>query len=175
MPTLEQLTKNSKLVVVAQVEEIVTEPSAGGGNLSGVREIAWEKRVATARVLEVWKGTIAGETVRFRASKTWTCDVSTAVVGETVVLFLTDDPKDSAVMAIAFNGIGRLPVERNSILLYSSLLTQEIKARLALAKETFKHPVEISMLKQEVQKMMEESAGKTQRRASTDGLASRKR
>jgi len=175
MPTLEQLTKSAKLVVVARVEEIAPEPRVTDGNFTGVRALNWEKRVATARVLEVWKGTAAGETVQFRASKSWTCDVSTAIMGETVLLFLTDDPKDSTVMAIAFNGIGRLPVERNSILLYSSLLTEEIKALLALPKETFKHPVEVSILKQEVQKMMGESAERAKQRTSSDGLASRKR
>lgn len=174
MPTLEQLAKNAKLIVIAQVEGITAEPSGDAGNLSGVREISWEKRVATARVLEVWKGS-AGETVQFRASKSWTCDVSTAVVGETIVLFLTDDPKDSAVMAIAFNGIGRLPVERNSIELYSSLLTKEIKRLLALPEEAFKHSVEISILKQELQKMMGESAVETERRTLSKGRAARKR
>jgi hypothetical protein len=75
-------------------------------------------------------------------------------------------------MAIAFNGIGRLPVERNSILLYSSLLTKEIKALLALPEETFKHPVEIYTLKQQVQQLMGESAGNTQRREPSDWRAS---
>lgn len=175
MPTLEELTKKAKLVVVARVEDIMTEPRAEGGNSTGVGALYGEKRVATARVLEVWKGATAGEMVQFRASKSWTCDVSTAMMGETVLLFLTDDTKDSTVMAIAFNGIGRLPVERNSILLYSSLLTKEIKRLLALPVETFKHPVEVSMLKQEVQKMMGESADQTKQRTSSDGLASRER
>jgi hypothetical protein len=176
MPSLEELTKNAKLIVVARVEEIVTEAPLEAGDTSGVRPISWEKRVATARVLEVWKGnTGAGETVKFRASKSWTCDASTAVRGETVVLFLADDPKDSSLMEIASNGIGRLPVQRNSILLYSSLLTKEIKALLSLSEETFKHPVEISTLKQEIQKLLLENAADTQRRNSSAGHESRKR
>jgi hypothetical protein len=165
MPTLEELTKSAKVIVVARVEAVATEPANEAGKFSGVRELNSERRVATARVLEVWKGSV-GEEVQFRASKSWTCDVSTAVVGETVLLFLTDDPKDSAALAIAFNGIGRLPVERNSILLYSSLLTKEIKALLALPAETFRHPVEISMLKQQVQLMNERAGQKSGRKAS---------
>jgi hypothetical protein len=175
MPTLAELAKNAKVIVVAEVEDIKTEQSVNGSSLSGVRAISWEKRVATARVLEAWKGT-AGERVHFRASKSWTCDVSTAVVGERIILFLTDDPKDSNVMAISFHGIGRLPVERNSVLLYSSLLTKEIKLLLALPEETFKHPVEVSTLKQQVQKMMGESADKGERRTlPQDARSARKR
>jgi hypothetical protein len=174
MPTLEELTKSAQLIVVARVEEISTDKSDAAGHFSGVSAISWKKRVATARVLEVWKGTAAGETVKFRASKSWTCDVSTAVVGETVVLFLTDDAKDPAVMAIAFNGIGRLPLERNSVLLYSSLLTKEIKALLALPQETFRYPVEIYTLKQQVQQLMAESANKTKERTPSVDRAARK-
>jgi len=162
MPTLEALTKNAKIIVVAQVEEVATEQPEDTTNTSGIREITWERRVATARVLDVWRGT-AGEKVQFRASKSWTCDVSTAVVGETVILFLVDDPKDS-VMAIAYSGIGRLPVENNNdnpiVLLYSSLLTKEIKKLIGVPEETFRGNVDVAMFKQQVQRIALENTAR---------------
>ena len=155
IPTLEALTKNAKVIVVARVEEVVTEQPENPTNASGIREITWEKRVATAKVLDVWKGT-AGEKVQFRASKSWTCDVSTAIAGETVILFLVDDPKDS-VMAIAYSGIGRLPIENNNgnstVLLYSSLLTKEIKKLIGVREETFRSHVDVAMFKQQVRQI----------------------
>jgi hypothetical protein len=160
MPTLEALTEKAKVIVVARVEEINTEPFENANRASGVSEIRSEKRVATARVLEVWKGA-AGEKVQFRASRTWTCDVSTAVMGETVVLFLAENPKDS-VMSIAYDGIGRLPVRNNSILLYSNLLTKKIKQLLGLPKETFSQEVELSTFRQQVQQLAEGKNGKVE-------------
>jgi hypothetical protein len=157
MPTLQALTRNADLIAVAQVEEVVTEPSVNTGNASGVREITWERRTATARVLEIWKGT-TGERAKFRASKSWTCDVSTAVAGETVILFLTNG-ENTSVMSIAYSGIGRLPVENDSVLLYSSLLTREIKRLLGLPEETFRHRVEVGTLKEQVQQSAEGNRG----------------
>lgn len=107
--------------------------------------------MASARVLEVWKGT-AGERVQFRASKSWTCDVTTAVVGETVILFLTTG-ENPPLMSIAYSGIGRLPVENDSVLLYASLLTKEIKRLVGLPEETFRHRVEMGTLKEQVQQI----------------------
>jgi hypothetical protein len=160
MPTLEALAKDARVIVVAYIEEVVTEQPENRTNTSGVREITWERRVATARVLDVWKGT-AGEKVQFRASKSWTCDVSTAIAGETVILFLVDDPKDS-VMAIAYSGIGRLPVENNDgnarVLLYSSLLSKEIKKLIGIPEDTFRSYVDVTMFKQQVQQIFENTA-----------------
>jgi hypothetical protein len=153
MPTLHDLTQNANLIVVAQVEKVVTEPSENIGNASGIREITWERRTATARVLEVWKGT-AGERIQFRASKSWACDVSKAIVGETVILFLTNG-ENTQVMSIAYSGIGRLPVENDSVLLYKSLLTSEIKRLFGLPEETFSHRVEVGTLKEQVQQIAE--------------------
>lgn len=156
MPTLEALAKDAQIIVVAQIEEVVGEQPENPTNTSGIREIKGERRIATARVLEIWKGT-AGEKVQFRASKSWTCDVSTAVVGETVILFLVDDPKDS-MMAIAYSGIGRLPIENNNgnstVLLYSSLLSKEIKKLIGVPEDTFRSYVDVAEFKQQVQQIM---------------------
>jgi hypothetical protein len=93
MPTLEMLTRTASLIVVAQIEK-VTEKG--------------DVRIATARVIDVWKGWSAG-IVQFRASRSWTCDVSKAIPGETVVLFLVGDA-ETDLTAIAYSGIGRLPI-----------------------------------------------------------------
>ena len=56
----------------------------------------------------MWKGTNTA-TVEFLASPTWTCDISEAKKGETVLLFLTKSGK-SRSYAIAHSGRGRLPL-----------------------------------------------------------------
>ncbi|MBI3868285.1 MAG: hypothetical protein HY299_07110 [Verrucomicrobia bacterium] len=88
------LVANCDLIVIANVES-VSSPLIG-------------KRYAKARVTEVWKGTKI-ETVEFLASPTWTCDISTAKKGETVLLFLNKGGK-SRSYAIAHSGRGRLPI-----------------------------------------------------------------
>ncbi|MCM3904942.1 MAG: hypothetical protein ND866_24865 [Pyrinomonadaceae bacterium] len=62
-------------------------------------------------------------------------------------------------MSVAHSGIGRLPVENDSVLLYSSLLTREIKRLLGLPEETFRHRVEVGTLKEQVQQIAEGNSG----------------
>jgi hypothetical protein len=88
------LVAKCELIVVAKVES-VSSPLIG-------------KRYAKARVTEAWKGTNAA-TVEFLASPTWTCDISEAKKGETVLLFLTKSDK-SRSYAIAHSGRGRMPL-----------------------------------------------------------------
>ncbi|MBI3923230.1 MAG: hypothetical protein HY318_17550 [Armatimonadetes bacterium] len=68
------------------------------------------KRYAFARVKQVWKGK-PGANVKFLASPTWTCDTSTAVKGETIVLFLTRVMR-LGPFHIAHSGRGRLPIQK---------------------------------------------------------------
>ena len=84
------LVANCDLIVVAKVES-VSSPLIG-------------KHYAKARVTEVWKGAKTN-TVEFLASRTWTCDISEAKKGETVLLFLTKGGK-SRSYAIAHSGRG---------------------------------------------------------------------
>jgi hypothetical protein len=102
---LDELVEGSDLIVLAEVES-VTKPLIG-------------ERKATARVLEVWKGSPI-ETVRFIASPTWTCDISEAVEGETVVLFLAkgDNPR---FYTIAHSGRGRMPLRSVDGVTYATL------------------------------------------------------
>lgn len=91
---LDDLATRSDLIVIAKVESI--EKARGG------------KQYAKARVTEVWKGAQT-ETAEFLASPTWTCDISEAHKGETVVLFLTKTDK-SRSYRIAHSGRGRMPL-----------------------------------------------------------------
>ncbi len=88
------LVTNCDLVVIAKVDS-VSSPLMG-------------KKYAKARVTEVWKGATTNA-VEFLASPTWTCDISEARKGETILLFLTKSTK-SRSYAIAHSGRGRLPL-----------------------------------------------------------------
>lgn len=93
---LSEMVATCDLIIVAKVES-VHSPLFG-------------KKHAKARILEVWKGVLAeSETLEFLASPTWTCDISTAIKGETAVLFLTQGSK-SRSFVIAQSGRGRMPV-----------------------------------------------------------------
>ena len=140
MPTFEMLTRASSLIIVAQVENVTEK-----GGVS----------IATARVIDVWEGQSAG-TVQFRASKSWTCDVSKAIPGETVVLFLAGDAQ-TGVTAIAYSGAGRLPVNNTegteTVTLYGGLFTKAMKQEAGVPKETFSDEVSLALLKKHVQQM----------------------
>ncbi len=152
MPTLESLTKDANLIVIAKVESVTTEPFQPLDDSSYI-EIKGDKQVANAKILDVWKGSLS-EKVQFLASPIWECDDSKAFVGETVVLFLRDNSKKPYKM-IAYNGIGRLPVVDSSVLLYNTLLTKEIKSLLGIPTETFQYSVEVKILKQQVLHILE--------------------
>jgi hypothetical protein len=94
-PTLAGLVHGADVIVLARVGEV---PSTQN-----------RERIAKAQVLEVWKGA-AGKEVSFRAFPTWACDTSTAIEGETVVLFLVGS-RTSSIMSIAHAGRGRIPVK----------------------------------------------------------------
>ena len=137
MPTLEMLTRTATLVVVAQVENVTEK-----GNV----------RMATARVINVWKGQSAG-IVQFRASRSWTCDVSNAITGETVVLFLVDDARTGETV-IAYSGMGRLPVNKaegmETVRLSGSLFTKGLKQDVGIPQATFSGDVKLAMLSRHV-------------------------
>jgi hypothetical protein len=110
--------------------------------------------IATARVIDVWKGQSA-KSVQFRASRSWTCDVSNAIPGETVVLFLADT--QTVVPAIAYSGIGRLPVNNaegtQTVMLYGSLFTKAMKQEAGVPQEIFSGNITLALLKRHVQQV----------------------
>lgn len=91
--TLAKLVEQSDLILVARVDEV-------SWRLTG-------NRIARATPIEIWKGD-AKSAVEFLAMPTWTCDISTAVADERVVLFLRTDEKGSRT--IAHSGRGRMPL-----------------------------------------------------------------
>lgn len=90
----DDLAKGSDIIVVAKIQS--------------VRKPIFGKHYAKAKVIEVWKGKQT-ETVEFLASPTWTCDISEAKEGETVLLFLVKSDKSRSYV-IARSGRGRMPL-----------------------------------------------------------------
>jgi len=70
--------------------------------------------VATFEMLHAWKGADGFDSrTTFRATPTWTCDTSTAVMGEVSVMFLKAkgaDDEGAHEYAIAHSGRGRMPL-----------------------------------------------------------------
>jgi hypothetical protein len=91
---LAELAEGSDLIVIAKVES-VTKPLIG-------------RQHAIARVLDVWKGSPT-ESAKFVSSPSWTCDISEAVEGEMVVLFLEKSDRRGSY-TIAHAGRGRMPL-----------------------------------------------------------------
>jgi hypothetical protein len=102
--TLKELVGRSDLIVVARETKVEDGPA----DLNLGEDVKSPIKVATARIVEVWKGK-AGPDVRYIASPTWTCDISEAKVGESVVLFLSKS-KSVPFMFIEHSGRGRMPI-----------------------------------------------------------------
>jgi len=101
--TLKELESMSDRIVVAIVTKIEDVP----GHPQREDDRMPPPKVATARVVETLKGKPVDE-VRFGASPTWFCDISSAKKGERVVLFLIT--QEEAPALIARFGRGRLPM-----------------------------------------------------------------
>jgi hypothetical protein len=69
----DQLAEASELIVTAKVDKLFERANV---------------TIASATVLTVIKGTQTSKTVEFVACRTWKCDTSAAISGETVLLFL---------------------------------------------------------------------------------------
>lgn len=95
-PKLSQLAQGSELIVLARVES-VRELAVPG------EYTAW----ATATVTEVWKGPDV-KSVVYLASPTYACDISDALPGETVLLFLKKE--EGLGWVITWSGRGRMPL-----------------------------------------------------------------
>ena len=90
--TLSKLAVQSELIVVAQVNKLV---------------VRTEGTFASATPLECWNGVAKGD-IEFIVSSTFVCDISKAVPGERVVLFLSAG--DSGRLSITHYGRGRMPL-----------------------------------------------------------------
>ena len=101
---LKDLAMRSHLIVVAKVLKVEDGPA----NPDQMDPSAPVLKIATAEVIETWKGDAPRE-VRFVASSTWVCDTTSAEQGERVVLFL-ERTKDSKFLSITHSGRGRMPI-----------------------------------------------------------------
>ncbi|MDQ6655444.1 MAG: hypothetical protein M3Y80_06500 [Verrucomicrobiota bacterium] len=96
---LETVVWESELIVVAKVTAVSLHGS--------------EKSYATAKVVEVWRGT-PPPAVEFLAEPACACDISEAQAGETVVLFLVrGQPSRSYLLDASGGGRMSLQVEHD--------------------------------------------------------------
>jgi hypothetical protein len=104
---IEDLAARSELIVIAKVTKIEDAPAEFERDDAGMPPL----KVATAHVLEIWKGKPVRE-VRYIASPDWMCDTSHAEKGERVLLFLdyAHWRKDRSFLSISHAGRGRLPI-----------------------------------------------------------------
>lgn len=120
--TLKELVDGSDLIVVATETKVEDGPA----NLTlGEEVISSPIKIATARVLEVWKGN-TGLEVRYLASSTWICDISDVKVGERVVLFLVRQ-KDWPFWGIAHAGRGRMPIRDVESKSYATIWAEDVR------------------------------------------------
>jgi hypothetical protein len=101
---LKDLIARSDLIVVATVTKVEDGPA----DMKPPKDWLPPVEVATARVVETWKGPAVRE-IRYVASPTWTCDTASAEEGERVVLFLKKR-EGSTFLAVLHSGRGRMPL-----------------------------------------------------------------
>jgi hypothetical protein len=132
--TIADLIRFSDAVVVGRVErvQIIHRPQdevESGSEF--LKELGGEVRFAEISISRILKGRADRKRVIFLAARTWTCDVTTAVAGETALLFLGDEddgadfdenmrrrvraefPKGQW-MHLAWSGYGRMPLRTTS-------------------------------------------------------------
>jgi hypothetical protein len=120
--SLKELVDASDLIVLAAETKLEDGPT----HLKlGEDEVRFPIKIATARVLEVWKGNAVRE-VRYLASPSWICDISDAKVGERVVLFLVK-PKDLPFRVIAHSGRGRMPLRDVKGKSYATIWADDVR------------------------------------------------
>ncbi len=79
---------------------------------------------ARADVREVWKGRQDKE-VSYLASPTWACDISSAEMGESVVLFLVWS-ESRGEFVIAMSGRGRMPLRDVQGITYATIWVNDV-------------------------------------------------
>jgi hypothetical protein len=150
---LKDLVAGSDLIVVAKVSKVEDGPP----NIKPVEARFPPVKVATAEVIETWKGEKARE-VRYVASPTRYCDIASAQKGERVVLFL-EKWNDSTIMMIAHVGRGGMPLREVEGKTYATLRSEDVELPQGTAtipgpepKYSFIRSVELSRLKELVRR-----------------------
>ncbi len=120
---VEDLAADSELIVIAKVSKIEDAPASLERDDAGMPPL----KVATAQVLETWKGKSVPE-VRYIASPDWMCDTSHAEKGERCLLFLeyAHWRKDRSFLSISHAGRGRMPLREVKGKWYAALQDEVI-------------------------------------------------
>ncbi len=118
----------------------VTKTEAGPADIKPWDASFPPVRVATARVVETWKGK-ADKEVRFVASPTQPCDIAGAKEGEKLVLFL-ELRENSPIMMIAQVGRGGMLLHDIKGKTYATLSNQ---VNLPAGTRTISEPKKVSM------------------------------
>lgn len=98
---LSRLVSASDRIVLAVVTKV--EPGS-----KGIKSTSSPVKIATARVVETWKGSQVPE-IRFVATPTEYCDISGAEKGEKLLVFL--EPSVHTVMKVAHLGRGQMTIQ----------------------------------------------------------------
>lgn len=117
---LKQLVASSDLIVLAKVLKVEDGPTDIKAESDGFPPV----KVATAQVVETWKGSPVRE-VRYVASPLWTCDIADGEKGEQVVLFL-ESRRSSGIMMIAHSGRGRMRLREVEGKTHATLWTDDV-------------------------------------------------
>lgn len=117
--TLKDLAAESDLIVVARVTKVQDGPAG----LQPAGDEFPPVKVATARVIETWKGDKVRE-IRYIASPTRPCDLASAEIEERVVLFLKGSK--GSPYSIAWVGRGWMPLHEANDNSYATLADQVI-------------------------------------------------
>jgi hypothetical protein len=112
-----ELVSGSEEIVIATVTDVSSQSTSGT-----------EKVYASAVVQRALKGSLAG-TFRLWAYPTWTCDISDAVKGETVLLFLKRG--SDGYFSIQHAGRGRMPLREVDGRTYVTLWNDVVLPRAA--------------------------------------------
>ncbi len=147
-PRIAQLVDKSERIVLAKVESVQSGPGP-------------EIRQARATVKEVWKGPKV-ETVEYRITPGFACDITEAVIGETVLLFLV---KEESGWGSAWAGRGRMTLEtlntKEHLSYFNDVIFPDDTHSITFSddkKAGFDRGVELKLVKELVDKAM--AAGK---------------
>ena len=132
---LKDLVAKSDLIVVVTVTKTEADPDDNEPRDESFPPV----KVATARVVETWKGK-ADKEIRFVASPTRYCDIADAKEGEKLVLFL--ERRGNSPMMIAHVGRGGMLLHDIKGKTYATLSDQVI---LPEGTRTISEPKKVSM------------------------------
>ena len=178
---LDDLVRFSDVIVLGEVEKVeriardhvVTKTGAGtGDHLPDVVPIA------LIHVSRVVKGPAGLETVQYVAAPTWTCDITTAVLGETALLFLGDSSHDELLgeklrrdvraalptgdlMDLMWSGRGRMPLAEGRVTYWDDVvMPKDCPFVESPERESFIHSVSVDWLSERIARIETEQRGK---------------